>query len=65
MYNYDYEIMRERRADQRASKPSKEMTERQYNSVGMYGDCAWTGKTSSFENIFAAYHDYRNSQQWG
>ena len=65
MYNYDYEIMRERRADQRASKPSKEMTERQYNSVGMYGDCSWTGKTSSFENIFAAYHDYRNSQQWG
>lgn len=20
--------------------------------------------SSSFENIFAAYHDYRNSQQW-
>lgn len=55
MYNYDHETTRD----------SKEMTERQYNSVGMYGNCIWTGQKSSFEDIFAAYHDYRNSQQWG
>lgn len=30
-----------------------------FNDSGSADMCS-----SSFENIFAAYHDYRNSQQW-
>lgn len=64
MYDYDEEIRRERARERRYARTHGEMTARQYAEAGS-GHGVWTGKTSSFEDIFAAYHDYRNSQQWG
>ena len=61
MYELDYEIKRERAYERKLSKSKKEMTARQWvNQDRGSANC----RTGSFDNIFSAYHDFRNSQQW-
>lgn len=61
-YDYNKEIfttlMRERALAKR-TKPITTARQWQGNSDG-----ACVPMESSFETIFAAYHDFRNSQQW-
>ena len=62
MYNeLDLEIKRERTYEKRVNKSKCEMTARQWvNQDWGSASC----RTGSFDSIFSAYHDYRNSQQW-
>lgn len=61
-YSYMDEInatIRKERALANRTKPITTARQWQGNSDG-----ACTPMESSFETIFAAYHDFRNSQQW-
>ena len=61
MNELDYEIKRERACERKLSKSKKEMTARQWVNQ----DCGSANcRMGSFDNIFSAYHDFRNSQQW-
>ena len=62
MYNsaeYD-EAIRTMRKRERRTASVRPMTANEYRCC----DNGANPKTSSFEAIFAAYNDYRNSQQW-
>lgn len=61
MYNsaeYDRAIKEARKREKRAS--NRPMTANEWRCC----DGGAEPKASSFEAIFDAYHDYRNSQQW-
>ena len=60
MYNSDA-FDREIKAQQKRSyKKDRPMTANEWR----YCDGGTEPISCSFDNIFAAYHDYRNSQQW-
>lgn len=65
MYNYyecvEKEIRRDRAIERKMSRASRPMTANEWR-FNDSGSCE--PQTCSLENIFAAYHDYRNSQQW-
>ena len=61
MYNFDSYVKKEHEYRKQINSRKGEMTAREWTNRNWgSADCP----SSSFDNIFNAYHDYRNSQQW-
>ena len=61
-YNYNDEIIATVRKERALAGKAKPLTTARQWQGSSDGACA--PMESSFDTIFAAYHDFRNSQQW-
>ena len=63
MYDFiEMETRRDRIVEKKMSKSNRTMSDNEWR-FNDWGSAA--PHTGSMDAIFSAYHDYRNSQQWG